>query len=765
MNMEGQEEVQLSQGPQEGDSRGGSQQYSMPGVVQFIQHEWSMFERERARWEVERAELQARVAFLQGERKGQENLKHDLMRRIKMLEYALHQERQRYHKLKYGKDPPYAHPEKPTDSEEGPPGPSVNHAGANVELRPGRQLLLQYLHEVGCTDNMLEIRRARQFLYPTGVDPQATPGSPFSSHVSRTSTSSPPPGVEHTRPCSPLTSYSPFRQPEPNGPEFPMHDQNEATPEINGSTAGSGQVESDIVEDSFKFLDNGDDEDDDEEEDNDPILGDVTVEAELEETSTEDVMAEFEFLNDMGGEESASDATNGIEVPATGVRSHGVPTPALPSTGSPSRHAEDASLDLPKKWHRPGRKALKTMMHNMPAEDEPSPTGAGPGSLGSLLAGQETTPAPAAPHSSTGENLEMLGLGELAGLSVPGESEPAVEGTNLVARRKMWNLKHSLRSHFDCVRSMAFHPTKPCIVTASEDRTLKLWNLDKATQPKKSALPEVEPVYTFRGHRGAALCVQCTNDGQYCVSGGGDGQIYRWSLHSLSGDLYDPFDTSSEDRISLAGHTDAVWDLAVHNSHTLLASASSDGTCRIWNWMSGNLMRTLTPPTSNVGTPTCVDFVANEPGQIVVGYTSSQPVIYDYETGKSVCLFQSDSSSTSSNTRINCIACHPTLDMTIAGTEDRRIQFFDNRSGQVTHSMVAHLESVTSLAIDRAGLYLLTGSHDCSLRLWNLEGRTCVQEMTSHRKKCDESVLGVAFHPSLGYLGSCGADSVAKVYV
>ena len=38
-------------------------------------------------------ELQARIAFLQGERKGQENLKHDLIRRIKMLEYCLKQER------------------------------------------------------------------------------------------------------------------------------------------------------------------------------------------------------------------------------------------------------------------------------------------------------------------------------------------------------------------------------------------------------------------------------------------------------------------------------------------------------------------------------------------------------------------------------------------------------------------------------------------------------------------------------------------------
>ena len=37
--------------------------------------------------------FQAKIAFLNGERKGQENLKNDLVRRIKMLEYALKQER------------------------------------------------------------------------------------------------------------------------------------------------------------------------------------------------------------------------------------------------------------------------------------------------------------------------------------------------------------------------------------------------------------------------------------------------------------------------------------------------------------------------------------------------------------------------------------------------------------------------------------------------------------------------------------------------
>lgn len=55
---------------------------------------------------MEKSELQARIALLQGERKGQENLKNDLIRRIKMLEYCLKQERAKYHKLKYGTDPP-----------------------------------------------------------------------------------------------------------------------------------------------------------------------------------------------------------------------------------------------------------------------------------------------------------------------------------------------------------------------------------------------------------------------------------------------------------------------------------------------------------------------------------------------------------------------------------------------------------------------------------------------------------------------------------
>ena len=61
-------------------------------------------------------------------------------------------------------------------------------------------------------------------------------------------------------------------------------------------------------------------------------------------------------------------------------------------------------------------------------------------------------------------------------------------------------------------------------------------------------------------------------------------------------------------------------------------------------------------------------------------------------------------------------------------------------------------------------LFTVAG-HDCSIRLWNLDGKTCVQEITSHRKKCDEAIHDVAFHPSKPYIASAGADALAKVFV
>jgi len=60
--------------------------------------------------------------------------------------------------------------------------------------------------------------------------------------------------------------------------------------------------------------------------------------------------------------------------------------------------------------------------------------------------------------------------------------------------------------------------------------------------------------------------------------------------------------------------------------------------------------------------------------------------------------------------QINRLISHPTLPLTITAHEDRHIRFYDNNTGKLAHSMVAHLDAVTCLAVDPNGLYLLSGS-------------------------------------------------------
>ena len=54
--------------------------------------------------------------------------------------------------------------------------------------------------------------------------------------------------------------------------------------------------------------------------------------------------------------------------------------------------------------------------------------------------------------------------------------------------------------------------------------------------------------------------------------------------------------------------------------------------------------------------------------------------------------------------------------------------------------------------------------HDGSLRFWSMETKTCVQEITAHRKRFDESIYGVACHMTKPFFASAGADGIVKVF-
>lgn len=663
-------------GPPAGPELSRPQQYTIPGILHYIQHEWARFEMERAHWEVERAELQARIAFLQGERKGQENLKKDLVRRIKMLEYALKQERAKFHKLKYGTELNQGDLKMPTFESEDTKDSEAPTAPHNSQLtwKQGRQLLRQYLQEVGYTDTILDVRsqRVRSLLGLSNSEPN---GSVEAKNLEQIL----------------------------NGGESPKQKGQEIK-----------RPSGDVLE-TFNFLENADDSD---EEENDMIegipegkdklrinkhkIGNEGLAADLtDDPDTEEALKEFDFLVTAEDGEGAGEAR---------------------SSGDGTEWAEPITF----------------------------PSGGGK----SFIMGSDDV------------LLSVLGLGDLADLTVTNDADYSYDlPANKDAFRKTWNPKYTLRSHFDGVRALAFHPVEPVLVTASEDHTLKLWNLQKTVPAKKSASLDVEPIYTFRAHIGPVLSLAISSNGEQCFSGGIDATIQWWNMPSPNVDPYDTYE-SNVLAGTLIAHTDAVWGLAYSGIKNQLLSCSADGTIRLWNPQEKLPCVCTYNGDKEHGIPTSVDFIGCDPAHMVTSFNTGSAVIYDLETSQSLVMLSSqvDSGLQSSN-HINKVVSHPTLPVTVTAHEDRHIKFFDNKTGKMIHSMVAHLDAVTSLAVDPNGIYLMSGSHDCSIRLWNLDSKTCVQEITAHRKKLDESIYDVAFHPSKAYIASAGADALAKVFV
>uniref|UniRef100_A0AC11AZY3 Striatin 3 n=1 Tax=Ovis aries TaxID=9940 RepID=A0AC11AZY3_SHEEP len=579
-------------GPTAGPELSRPQQYTIPGILHYIQHEWARFEMERAHWEVERAELQARIAFLQGERKGQENLKKDLVRRIKMLEYALKQERAKYHKLKYGTELNQGDLKMPTFESEETKDTEAPTAPQNSQLtwKQGRQLLRQYLQEVGYTDTILDVRsqRVRSLLGLSNSEPN---------------------GSVETKNLEQIL----------NGGESPKQKGQDIK-----RTSG------DVLE-TFNFLENADDSD--EEEENDMIegipegkdkhrinkhkIGNEGLAADLtDDPDTEEALKEFDFLVTAEDGEGAGEAR---------------------SSGDGTEWAEPITF----------------------------PSGGGK----SFIMGSDDV------------LLSVLGLGDLADLTVTNDADYSYDlPANKDAFRKTWNPKYTLRSHFDGVRALAFHPVEPVLVTASEDHTLKLWNLQKTVPAKKSASLDVEPIYTFRAHIGPVLSLAISSNGEQCFSGGTDATIQWWNMPSPN---VDPYDTYEPNVLAgtLIAHTDAVWGLAYSGIKNQLLSCSADGTVRLWSPQEKLPCICTYNGDKEHGIPTSVDFIGCDPAHMVTSFNTGSTVIYDLETSQSLVMLSSqmDSGLQSSN-HINRVVSHPTLPVTITAHEDRHIKFFDNKT-------------------------------------------------------------------------------------
>ncbi|KAI9807633.1 MAG: hypothetical protein M1825_005574 [Sarcosagium campestre] len=90
-------------------------EYTLQGVMRFLQTEWHRHERDRNAWEIERAEMKARIAKLEGENRSSKKMQDSFSKHIQMLESALRRERENF---KAAKDKAGANGEGAEESEQ-----------------------------------------------------------------------------------------------------------------------------------------------------------------------------------------------------------------------------------------------------------------------------------------------------------------------------------------------------------------------------------------------------------------------------------------------------------------------------------------------------------------------------------------------------------------------------------------------------------------------------------------------------------------------
>jgi WD40 repeat protein/serine/threonine protein kinase len=259
-----------------------------------------------------------------------------------------------------------------------------------------------------------------------------------------------------------------------------------------------------------------------------------------------------------------------------------------------------------------------------------------------------------------------------------------------------------------------------------------------------------------------------------------------WEWHFLKRRLH-------EEPLLLTEHMpgSGVQGVAFNPSGTVLAAGCWDGKVRLWDPMTGKLLRTFT------GQPRGFDGVAfSRDGQLLAAANwdgtimvcdlaaNQQRVLKGHKERVSAVAFRPDGRQLASagldkivilwnpqtsqkqmvlsghTDDIHRVAYSPDGTRLATASDDQTARVWDVGTGQLLLSLTEHRKPVTDVTFSPDGGYLATASYDRKVCLWDATTGRKLHDFLGHSK----DVLAVAFSPDGRRLASGGEDSTVRLW-
>jgi WD40 repeat protein/tRNA A-37 threonylcarbamoyl transferase component Bud32 len=315
------------------------------------------------------------------------------------------------------------------------------------------------------------------------------------------------------------------------------------------------------------------------------------------------------------------------------------------------------------------------------------------------------------------------------------DSSPEKESPPLAASPPSPIIRHAiarLSAHTASVNAIALHPTERILASASDDRTICLWDLTTE-----------QPLATLTGHSNSVQSVAFSRDGSILASSSDDKTIKLWNWQR------------STEIATLSGHTAAVKSVCFIPQGKWLASGSWDKTIKLWQVETGKTVLTLK------GHGLQVTAIALSPDGKMLASASCDRTLRLWHLDSDEDNLETDLISAQISTAapstvlkghtraVSAVAFSPDGKLLAAGSSDNTVTLWQVETGQCLRTLMGHSWTVSAVAFSPDGKTLLSASWDKTIKLWQVSSGQELETLVGHSDSVnsivvDEAVINLA---------------------